>query len=233
MYGDQTLFGPDQQSSQAGVEINPNGIDAYIYADPSRIIDQTLKFDLNANQVLAPIGSSDAPVDEFSGNFNEGSGDKITVSLYGPGRAPDIAGVSRLFNVEGEAYNLEGEDLATAKAVLTAPELVTMNIKADTPIPEAISSIMGLSYDLIKKGTRLKDPEDPEGDVNKDQTYLTWFKVGGTVNYDYEQFSEASHSYKATIEYRIRLIEEARTDIGLSSTELATILDEETTANRI
>ena len=233
LYGDQTLFGPDQQSSQAGVEINPKGIDAYIYADPSRIIDQTLKFDLNANQVAGPIGSSDAPVDEFSGNFNEGSGDKITVSLYGPGRAPDVTPAGRLFNNEEQAYNLEGEDLATAKAVLTAPELVTMNIKADTPIPEAISSIMGLSYDLIKKGTRLKDPEDPEGDVNKDQTYLTWFKVGGTVNYDYDQFSEASHSYKATIEYRIRLIEEARTDIGLSSTELATILDEETTANRI
>tara|TARA_B100000963_G_scaffold357008_1_gene378278 strand:- start:29890 stop:33327 length:3438 start_codon:yes stop_codon:yes gene_type:complete len=230
LYGDQTL-GPEQ-TTQGGVEINPNGIDAYIYADPSRIIDQTLKIDPDANPQLTTMESvEDLPTDEFSGNFNEGAGDRITVSLSGPGRASN--GLFDRLNNDKIIIDLQGEDLATAKAVLTAPELVTMNIKADTPIPDAISSIMGLSYDLIKKGTRLKDPEDPEGDVNKDQTYLTWFKIGGTVNYDYDQFSEASHSYKATIEYRVRLIEEARTDIGLSSTELAKILDEETTANRI
>ena len=234
-----------------GVEINPNGIDAFLYADPSKIIGQSLHYNpFEIQSVSTTDGGVDFPRDEFSGEFDEGYSDKIKVTLSGYGSDKgtnllqnwnsDVGGFDLgEFDEDGmpvyrqKATILDPAGQERGKTVLTAPEEVRMIIEAETPIPDAISSIMALSYDLVKKGTRLQDPENPEGEVNKGQTFIKWFRIGGTVNFDYSKFSEASHSYKATIEYRLRLFEESRTDIGLSSKELSMVLDDETTAKRI
>ena len=92
---------------------------------------------------------------------------------------------------------------------------------------------MSLSYDLINRATRMKDPENPEGEVDKSQTFTNWFTITETVNFDYSKYDEHLKSYVPEIEYRVRLTKEFRTDVGISPKELSMTLTHEEMATRI
>ncbi len=213
----------------------PDGIDNFLYVDPSRVNARTTTY---------------APPNTKTGEQAPGTLENTYENEYGVGvTAGTKTGSSDFLDVSDDAvqimknfaddsyanpdHALTDEELQEVRAVLSTPSYVTINAPAGTAIVDIIESIMSLSYDLINVATRMRDAENPEGEVDKTKTFVNWFKVTETVNYDYEKYDNKLQTYIPTIEYRVRLTKEARTDVGISTKELSMTLTHEEIASRV
>ena len=204
---------------------NPEGIDANFYFDPEKVNTDDTGVGGGINYETAEMGGPGPVGDPDYVSVNQGDGIKITANITDTELADKLS--------DEDSEGLTNEDVKEVRTVLSRPDLVSMTIKAGTPVIEVIERIMSMSYDIVNRGTRLKNPEDPYGEVQTDKAFVQWFSVTPTVNYDFENYDDKMGSYVPAIEYRIRLIQSARTDIGISSNELGITLDDEDVKKRI
>ena len=209
----------------------PDGIDNFLYVDPTRVNAGTTTYDPGTFGSRGTLESSYQ--NEYGVGVTAGTGGTVSDLL---GENDDAISIIKDFNKDVNTdpeHVLTEEELAEVRAVLSTPSYVTIDATAGTAIGDIIESIMSLSYDLINVATRMRDAENPEGEVDKTKTFVNWFKVTETVNYDYEKYDNKMQTYIPTIEYRVRLTKEARTDVGISTKELSMTLTHEEIASRI
>ena len=233
-------IGDDPENGKVGYadSYSPDGIDNFLYVDPSRVNAENLKPNMKDEHLGPKVdGLTGTYKDQFGNEIeygtqtdpidliDENSENNEIINIYKSNTTTDETGV--------EATTLTKEDMEEIRAVVSTPDFVTITFTEGTPIVDCINSIMSLSYDLINKATRLKNPELPDGDVDPEKTFVNWFKITETVNYDYDKYDTKLQMYIPHIEYRIRLIKEARTDIGISPKELSLTLTKEQLATRI
>ena len=76
---------------------------------------------------------------------------------------------------DDDEVRLSPEEMDEIRTILSVPQYVTIRVKKGTVIQDIVESIMSLSYDLVNKATRLQDPENPDGEVNKEQVQIATY----------------------------------------------------------
>ena len=212
----------------------PDGIDNFLYIDPTRVNPRTTTYNAVKNvgkEGYTPANLENRYTNEYGIDVTGGTQlNKEIDEAAGAGVANIILDLENNTNPD---HALTEEELQEVRTVLSTPGYVTINVPEGTPITSIIETILSLSYDLINRATRMKDPENPEGEVDKSQTFTNWFTITETVNFDYSKYDEHLKSYVPEIEYRVRLTKEFRTDVGISPKELSMNLTHEEMATRI
>ena len=221
---------PDNEKVGYADSYSPDGIDNFLYIDPTRVNARTTTYKPG---FMRQSGIESSYKNEYGIGVTAGT--TGTADMAGQ-ISKDATKIIKNYEEDVNAdpdHTLTKEELQEVRAVLSTPSYVTINAPAGTAIIDIIESIMSLSYDLVNVATRMRDAENPEGEVDKTKTFVNWFKVTETVNYDYEKYDNKLQTYIPSIEYRIRLTKEARTDIGISTKELSITLTHEEIASRI
>ena len=228
---DRVATGYYEDIGEIGYDENysPDGIDNFLYIDPDKV---------NAKgTVYNPVGEGDniesTYTNEYGIGITSGVGNDVVNTLYGDTDRLQYMIRSKMESEDDDEVRLSPEEMDEIRTILSVPQYVTIRVKKGTVIQDIVESIMSLSYDLVNKATRLQDPENPDGEVNKEQAFVNWYTITETVNYDYDNYSEKLGTYVPSLEYRIRLTKEARTDVGLSPKELNINLNKEEMATRI
>lgn len=173
------------------------------------------------------------------GDPGGGIGDMFDTNDYAYGNidvgalGDDLGGIEATVTNAGSGENLNISDTEMSaeqekkiRVILSDKAKVSLRFPAGKTIYDAIYTIMSLSADLMERATRLKDIEDPSKGVDYERTFVTWFNIAHTLNFDYEIFDPDLGKYKPRIEFSIHRVETPRTDIGTDKAEFNELQEE-------
>jgi len=203
-----------------------------IYIDPDRV---------------TPINFADAP-ESYQTKFADRFGgqdaptkpqDSSTFGSYTP---PDgLAGGDIFLDdplsgdqiANTDISQLDERNMDRVRTILSDKSSVSLRFPKGNNVQDALITIMGLSYDFMQNATRLKDLENPEKGVDMKKTFVGWFTIGNSINFDYSKFDPKKRQYKARVEYSLLRVQSPRTDIGLTSSCMAPLTNLEIVTDRI